>query len=221
MIIDCDVGFKDQVQYLTKNKVDTVGRYFCSDKDKRGAYKIISPEEAGQIAQAKIRLFSIHEPSAVDLSKGQDHANAALGCAKAIGQPQNSAIYFGIEKDGGFTKADMSQITTYFQDINKTIAGKFDIGIYSNGTPCAALLKAHLVKYTYLAAASYSHDGTLDFYLSGLWTIAQVGPTDIKTWLLPSWQIGANPPQWKIDVDIANGPCGSFIANPPTLQAGL
>jgi hypothetical protein len=215
MIIDCDVGFENYVQALTKNKVDTIGRYYCDSNDPT-AYKLISPKEAGQIAQANIRLFTVFEAGSVDLTKGQDHATTAMNCAKAVGQPQGSAIYFGIEKDGGFTQGDMAQITTYFNNIKNTIGGKFDIGIYSNGTPCGALLQANLVKYTWLAAASYIHDGTWDFYASGLWTLAQVGPLDIKTTMLTSWQIASNVPKWEIDVDFAKGDFGSFIANPPT-----
>jgi hypothetical protein len=110
MIIDDDLGFLGAVQVLTKNKVDTIGRYFCSKDDVAGAYKVISPTEARQLAQANIRLFTIHEASAVDLTAGQAHANTAMQQASDIGQPQGSAIYFGIEKDGGFTKADMPQV---------------------------------------------------------------------------------------------------------------
>ena len=215
MIIDCDVGFENYVQVLTKNKVDAIGRYYCDKRDKT-AYKLIGKTEARQLAQANIRLFTVFEAGSVDLSKGKDHANTAMSCANDIGQPQKSAIYFGIEKDGGFTQADMSQITPYFTEISATINGKFDIGIYSNGTPCAALKKAGLVKYTWLAAASYSHDGTMDFFKSGLWTMLQMGPTDIKASLLPSWQMPQTP-KWEIDLDFANGEFGSFIANPPAV----
>lgn len=216
MIIDSDIGFEGYVPVLTKNKVDTIGRYFCDPKDPT-AYKLITPKEAGQIAQANIRLFTIFEAGSVDLSKGQSHAGTAMSCANAIGQPQGSAIYFGIEKDGGFTKNDMPQVTQYFADINSTIAGKFDIGVYSNGTTCATLLgPPKLVKYTWLTAASYSHDGTLDFYASGLWTIAQVGPLDIATKNLVSWKIAPKVAPWKIDINCVNGSIGSFIANPPT-----
>jgi len=214
MIIDNDLGFKNFVQALTKNNVDTVGRYYCASDDPT-AYKLISPTEAGQIAKAGIKLFTVFEAGSVDLSAGTSHANTAMNCAAAIGQPQGTAIYFGIEKSGGFTQNDIPQITTYFTNIKNTIAGKFDIGIYSNGTPCGALLKAGLVKYTWVAAASYLHDGTWDFYSSGLWTLAQVGPLDIPTDQLPSWQIAPNPPKWTIDVNFANGNFGSFMANPP------
>jgi hypothetical protein len=213
MIIDCDVGFENYVKALTKNNIDTMG----AKDDAKGAYKIISPKEAKQLADANIRLFTVHEASRVDLSKGQDHAKTAMQCASDIGQPQGSAIYFGIEKKDGFTQGDMAQIQTYFTAIKNTIAGKFDVGIYSNGTPCGALLQAGLVKYTWLAAASYAHDGTWDFYSSGHWTIAQVGPLDIKTWLIPSWQIAPHVPKWKVDVDFANGNFGSFLANPPAI----
>jgi Domain of unknown function (DUF1906) len=214
MIVDASLGFLNNVPLLTKNNIDTIGRYFCQDQTEE---KFLKPDEARQIAQANIRLFTIFE-QAVDLTSGVAHANCALDCAKAIGQPAQSAIYFGIEKNGGFTKADMGQITTYFADIKKTIAGQFKIGIYSNGTPCRVLKAAGSVDYTWLAAASYSHDGTWDFYTSGLWTLAQVGPLDINTNLIPgSWPHMKNP--WTLDVNIPNGQFGSFIANPPPANA--
>jgi hypothetical protein len=212
MIIDSDIGFEGYVNALKNNKVNTIGRYYCDDPD---SYKIIGPKEARQLAQATIRVFAVFEAASVDLSKGKDHANAAMKCAKAIGQPANSAIYFGIEKAGGFTQGDMPQVRQYFADINATIAGKFDIGVYSNGTTCATLLGLpRLVKYTWLAAASYTHDGTWDFYTSGLWTLVQVGLLDINTNLLPgSWP--QRPTPWTLDVNFANGDFGSFMANPP------
>ena len=104
-----------------------------------------------------------------------------MNCAKAIGQPSQSAIYFGIEKDGGFTNGDMKQVSNYFADIKKTLAGNFKIGIYSNGTPCRVLQKEGAVDFTWVTAASYSHDGTWDYYTEGLWTLAQIGPLDINT----------------------------------------
>jgi hypothetical protein len=100
MIVDASLGFLNNVPLLTKNNIDTIGRYFCQDQTEE---KFLKPDEARQIAQANIRLFTIFE-QAVDLTSGVAHANCALDCAKAIGQPAQSAIYFGIEKNGGFTE---------------------------------------------------------------------------------------------------------------------
>jgi hypothetical protein len=213
MIIDSDIGFENHIQSLTNNKVDTVGRYYCDNKQ---SYKVIGANEARQLAHANIRLFTVFEAEALDLSKGVAHAQAALDCAKAIGQPANSAIYFGIEKDGGFTAADMPEVTQYFSDINTTIAGRFDIGVYSNGTTCTTLLgPPKLVKYTWLAAASYTHDGNKDFLKSCRWNMLQMGPTDILASQLPSWK-APGVPNWTIDLNFPNGnDIGSFIANPP------
>jgi Domain of unknown function (DUF1906) len=206
MIIDCDDGFKDNVSFLTKNNVDTVGRYFCRDDDPT-AYKLISPKEAKQIADANIRLFTIFEAGQLDLTQGQANAQTAMDCAKKIGQPQKSAIYFGLEKSGGFNTPDLTAIRTYFQAINSTIENKFAVGIYSNGIPCQAMWAEKLCKYTWLTAASYSHFGTQDFFSTGLWSLAQVAPVDIKTdaWIK----------KWKLDINVANGDFGSFVAAPP------
>jgi hypothetical protein len=213
MIIDSDIGFDNFVDVLSKNKVDTIGRYYC---DNLKSYKVIGAHEARQLAQKNIRMFAVFEAESVDLSAGVGHANRAIECAAAVGQPANSTIYFGIEKDGGFTKADMPQVTKYFQDINSTIGGKFNIGVYSNGTTCATLLgPPKLVKYTWLAAASYQHDGTMAFFNSGLWNMIQMGPVDIPASLLPSWK-APGCPKWTIDQNFASGDdIGSFIPNPP------
>src|SRR5580704_18249094 len=130
MIIDCSISLLNNVKLLTNNNVDTVGRYYCSSDDPLVS-KLITPAEAGQIAKAGVKLFIVYE-GPLDLTTGASQATTAMNCANGIGQPAGSAIYFGIEKDGGFTAADLPQITTYFKDIGKTIAGKFDIGIYSN-----------------------------------------------------------------------------------------
>lgn len=184
MIIDCDDGFKDSVSILTKNKVDRVGRYFCRDDDPT-AYKLISPKEAKQIADANIRLCTIFEAGHLDLTQGQANAQTAMDCAQKIGQPQKSAIYFGLEKSGGFNTTDLQSIRDYFKAINSTIGNKFAIGIYSNGIPCQAMRAEGLCQYTWLTAASYSHFGTQEFFSTGLWSLAQVAPVDIKT---DAWQ---------------------------------
>jgi hypothetical protein len=36
MIIDNDVGFENYVKALTKNNIDTVGRYYCAKDDAKG-----------------------------------------------------------------------------------------------------------------------------------------------------------------------------------------
>jgi hypothetical protein len=116
----------------------------------------------------------------------------------------------------------MPQVTGYFSDINSIIGGKFAVGVYSNGTTCATLLKPPaLVQYTWLAAASYDHDGTKAFTKSGLWNMLQMGPTDIPASLLPSWKSSGCPP-WTIDLCFANGDdIGSFIPNPPAAAADV
>jgi hypothetical protein len=213
VIIDVDIPFTGFVSALTNSRIHTVGRYFC-DPDSEHNYKLIQAPEAKELAHAKIRVFSIFE-QAVDFTKGTAHADIAMNCAKAIGQPARSAIYFGLEKsDGGFTDADVGQIRNYFADIKNRIAGKFKIGIYSNGTPCLAM--KGLVDYTMLAAASYTHSGTWDFYTQGTWSLAQVGPLDIDTNKIPGTFFPHRKIPWTLDVNYANGDFGAFMPNAPS-----
>jgi Domain of unknown function (DUF1906) len=194
MIIDSDKGFTTDadVQLLQTNKVDTIGRYYCSDIH---SYKLISRGEAQKISKANIRLFVVFEDGPVDLTKGDENAQKALDCANNIKQPDHTAIYFALEGPAdGFDVNRLPEIRNYFTAIRNKIAGKFEIGIYSNGVPCRAMLQEGYCKYTWLAAASYAHKGTKEFFASGLWTLAQVAPTDMTD----HWN------NRKIDINVSN-----------------
>jgi hypothetical protein len=60
------------------------------------------------------------------------------------------------------------------------------------------MLNENFCRFTWLAAASTSFEGTKEFMRSWKWTLAQLGPLDIDTDGL------------SVDIDAANGEFGAF-----------
>ena len=58
-------------------------------------------------------------------------AKAALDQAKLVGQPEGSAIYFGV--DFNVNRAAVDPVLEYFRVIGQTVGGHYAIGVYGNG----------------------------------------------------------------------------------------
>jgi Domain of unknown function (DUF1906) len=110
-------------------------------------------------------------------------AKAALEQAKLVGQPEGSAIYFGV--DFNFSKckcgetAQLSKnrdlfdaMLQYFRAINQTVGQSYAIGVYGNGLVNRLLREEKLVTYNWISA-SRAHDETPDFYNRGQWHLFQ------------------------------------------------
>jgi len=203
MIIDTNTNCLGQSNLLKTKRVDTIGRYYRQQT--HPAWKI-TKAEAQEISQAGIKIFTIFEDFgyASDLrltqAQGQSDGASALSQATAVGQPQGSAIYFAVEGlPNGYTKPDLPKIRDYFAGVTAAIGGKYVLGVYGDGIVCKTLLDEHICKYTWLAAASYKFEGTMDFLKSWRWSIAQMGPLDIDTDGL------------SVDLNVANGDFGAFL----------
>jgi hypothetical protein len=97
-------------------------------------------------------------------------ATAALDQAKLVGQPEGSAIYFGV--DFNSNRAGVDAVLEYFRVINRTVGNHYAIGIYGNGFVNRILREEKLVSYNWISA-SRSHEQTVDFYNSGHWHLFQ------------------------------------------------
>jgi hypothetical protein len=95
---------------------------------------------------------------------------AALDQARLVGQPEGSAIYFGV--DFNVTRASVDAVLEYFRVINQTVGNHHAIGVYGNGFVNRILRQEKLVAYNWISA-SRSHEGTVDFYNSGQWHLFQ------------------------------------------------
>lgn len=118
-------------------------------------------------------------------------AQAALEQAKLVGQPEGSAIYFGVDfnltkckcdaggrlvrKQKGETTPNhdiVDAVVEYFRAINRTVGSRYAVGVYGNGLVNRILREEKLVSYNWISA-SRSHEETVNFYNSGLWHLFQ------------------------------------------------
>ncbi len=105
-------------------------------------------------------------------------AKAALEQAKLVGQPEGSAIYFGVDFNVSGRGGDPSNRTAldavleYFRVIGRTVGNHYAIGVYGNGFLNRTLRDEKLVSYNWISA-SRSHEGTVEFFNSGRWHLFQ------------------------------------------------
>ena len=97
-------------------------------------------------------------------------AKAALDQARLVGQPEGSAIYFGV--DFNVNHAAVDPVLEYFRAIGRTVGSRYAIGVYGNGLVNRILREEKLVSYNWISA-SRSHEETVDFYNSGQWHLFQ------------------------------------------------
>ena len=97
-------------------------------------------------------------------------AKAALDQARLVGQPEGSAIYFGV--DFNVTRASVEPVLEYFRAIARTVGNHYAMGIYGNGFVNRTLREEKLVAYNWISA-SRSHEETVAFYNSGQWHLFQ------------------------------------------------
>jgi hypothetical protein len=185
MIIDTNDSCLGKAQLLQSKNVDIVGRYYRMATHPEWA---IIKAEAQELSRNNIKIFMVFEDfgyaNKLKLTKdqGKKDGTSALNQAQAIGQPQGSAIYFAVEGlPDGYKKADLPAIREYFSGVKEAIAGKYELGVYGDGIVCKTMLAENICKYTWLAAASTSFEGTKDFMKSWKWSVAQMGPLDITT----------------------------------------
>lgn len=86
--------------------------------------------------------------------QGQQDAMAALALAKAVGQPQESAIYFAVDFDPPSPGINQF-IVPYFRAVCAVIRpAKYKVGAYGCGNVLKALFTTKLMDYDWLAGAA-------------------------------------------------------------------
>jgi hypothetical protein len=99
-------------------------------------------------------------------------AKAALDQARRVGQPEGSAVYFGVDFNLTPNSDAVDAVVAYFRAVNRTVGRRYAIGIYGNGFVNRVLREEKLVSYNWISA-SRSHEETVDFYNSGQWHLFQ------------------------------------------------
>lgn len=165
-----------KVRALRNHGVKTVFRYY-SHIPPSLVGKDLQPEEARIILGEGLSIGSVfqhfnHCFRTFENNWGKEDAEQALRQAEAAGQPEGSAIYFGVDADWPY-QAMRDPIIKYFEDIKLAFEGSgIAVGIYSNGCICNAVREKALAQYFWLSGST-GHSGTQAFYNTGQWTMFQ------------------------------------------------
>ncbi len=188
---------------LKAQGVKTVFRYY-SHLPPSLPGKDLQPEEARVILGEGLSIGSVFQHynncfRTFENAWGKEDAEQALRMAEAAGQPEGSAIYFGVDADWPY-QAMRDPIIKYFEDVKRTFEGKgIAVGIYSNGCICNAIREKGLAQYFWLSGST-GHSGTQAFYNTNNWTLFQ-NALDIT----PA-AVG-----YAIDANIANPAAGGYF----------
>jgi hypothetical protein len=208
MIIDTDKDCTGSAPLLKSYGVTIVGRYYCADPT---SYKLLGKDEAKYLAQNGFKIFTVFEDAKLlDFSAGATAAKNAITCARTVGQPNNTTIFFAVDNDY-YMQNDLNGLQQYFKDVKQTIAGRFDVGVYAGGTVCKTIRDAGYARFTWLASASTGWAGTASFYGGDTpeWDLCQVPPLNMS--YPEGW------PGLSVDIDLNNptrnkGDFGAFMA---------
>ncbi len=101
-------------------------------------------------------------------------ARAAIAQAKAIGQPPNTAIYFGV--DFNFDRSDTAtarKIIEYFMVLNRRLPAEgYLVAAYGSGDALMLLQERRLISFAWISA-SRGFAGSSAFHNSGRWHLFQ------------------------------------------------
>lgn len=183
--------------------VRTVFRYY-SHLPPSLVGKDLQPEEAKIIIGEGLSIGSVFQHynncfRTFENNWGREDAEQALRQAEAAGQPEGSAIYFGVDADWPYQQL-RDPILKYFDDVKRAFEGSgIAVGIYSNGCICNAVRSAGTASYFWLSGST-GHSGTQAFYNTGAWSMFQ-NALDIS------------PPEigFGIDTNIANPTTRGYI----------
>jgi hypothetical protein len=214
MIIDTNISCLNQSAFLLTQGVKAVGRYYRKERHPEWA---VTLEEAQELSKAKIKLFMTWEDYGdadtlvLTQQQGKIDAGHAMEQAHAIGQPPGSAIYFAVEGlPDGYGSADLPRIRDYFAGVKSVVGNKYQLGVYGDGVVCSTL-RGNTCKFTWLAAASTSFEGTCKFFggkvgEGPLWNLAQLPPVNLEEgWNGLSVDINVNNPK------VNGGDFGAFM----------
>lgn len=208
-IIDVSFNCGDSAGFLAGAGVKTIIRYYSRDTGIPS--KRLTRKEALQFAAAGVRLGIVHEAKHGDKIGSFSQALGELDGAYAreygtntIGQPADTAIYFGCDLDASASEVQ-NFIIPYFKGVATAFAApntmsKYRVGVYGSGRTCAALLQANLAEFAWLAQSK----GWADFKVF----------KDSKKWALLQGAV-SKVGEIECDPDTSNGEFGDFILSAP------
>lgn len=159
--------------------------------------------------------------------EGRLDAEAAVRQAIAVGQPQGTAIYFGVDFSFPYREPRKTEYTNKMLDYFRTVrqilnAAGYKLGSYGNGYAHSVLLREGLVDFTWLSP-SQAHLGSIDFFRSKKWNLIQYNvdigwPADECSRNIMSLDVNVQNPEGPADIGFWNRG-GSFSVDPATTRS--
>ena len=193
---------------LANSGVDTVLRYYSDTNNAGLSCKNVTRHERDVLHDHGLALAIVYqfEGRAKDRYTGpraMQDAQFCLSRARSIGQPDGSAIYFGVDSDAALNSDE--GVIAYFREVNRIFGGRYRVGIYAAGARCRLIRDRGLAEYFWVPEAP-AWAGTRDFMNSGDWAVFQ-NKTDISRSFMTD---GLGQPI-AIDTDIVNPAQGNTI----------
>ncbi|MCE3608297.1 TIGR02594 family protein [Massilia sp. P8910] len=178
-IIDTPSNVSDYATRLAQDGVRTVIRYYNNQNSSTFPTKCLTKEEFATLTAAGLSIAVVFQQRGgaggflddFATGKGIRDAQRALSLATNIGQPQDSAIYFGVDHDF-FRAEELSVIDAYFAEVNQEFGGHYRVGVYGSGAVCSCL-KASGQATLFWLPASMGWSGSRAFLASSQWTLFQ------------------------------------------------
>lgn len=178
-IIDSPYNLSDHANRLFREGVRTVIRYYNNSNSSKFPSKCLTRGEFDKLTEAGLKIAVVFQQRGgaegfledFGRGKGTRDASRALALAETIGQPENSAIYFGVDHDF-FRPAELDQIERYFSEVNAAFGGRYRVGVYGSGAVCTRLKASGLATLFWLPA-SMGWSGSRAFLASAQWTLFQ------------------------------------------------
>ncbi|SFJ34037.1 protein of unknown function [Paenibacillus sp. UNC496MF] len=201
--LDTTVNCHSLARSIKEAGYDFVCRYY----NRNNPGKNLTREEAEALSAAGLHVVAVWEngyptsPDYFSYEAGKKDGRDAHRCARSVGQPAGTPIYFTVDYDA--SRADLSgAVNRYMRGVldafrEEEAAGvRYDVGIYGSGLTCGSMLDAFGgspgIRYAWLAESrGWSGYGKFE-----RWNIKQLA--------------GATVAGIPVDTNIANGDGGGF-----------
>lgn len=176
-VIDTNVNTTKHLPRLKEQGVTTIIRYYSHDFKNE---KVVKAAEAAAIREAGLRLGVVYESNgdhagAFGEASGRRDAQATLDCARVVGQPLGSTVWFAVDFD--CTDADRrTYVWPYFLSIAAILKDKYDIGVYGSGATCIDIFRNGWASKTWISCSS-GWMSSMDWFNTGYWDMRQHIPT--------------------------------------------
>jgi len=180
-VVDMSVHSTKEIERLKELGVKVIIRYYALERQSHGLEeKRLEKDEADAILDKGLSLAMSYQYNngIIDTftdANGRAAANYCLQTMDSVGQPNESAIYFGVD-NGWNGQHEIDQVIKYFTAINdvvRTNHNRFVVGVYGSGLICEKLASIQLAKHYWVAGLSDAWPGRPHVVQNGGWNMYQ------------------------------------------------